>query len=154
MVVTTLIAGGLLLLWGERTGSHQRDFESITFKDALIIGLSQAVALIPGVSRSGITMTAGLFRGLNRQSVARFSFLMSAPIIFGAGIYEIPKIIKQGLDPNMTFFYLTGFVSSAISGYLFIAVLLQLIKTRTFDIFAYYRFALAGLVLLGTMVKG
>ncbi len=154
IVVTTLVAGGILLLWGERKGKHLRDFRSITFKDALILGLSQAIAIIPGVSRSGITMTAGLFRGLNRQSVARFSFLMSAPVIFGAGVYQIPAIFKQGLHPDMFIIYVTGFVTSAISGYLFIAMLLKLIKTRTFDIFAYYRFVLAGTVLLTMVLKG
>ncbi len=148
IVAITLALGGLLLLWGEKSGKHERNFHSITLLDAMLIGTAQALAIVPGVSRSGITMTAGLFRGLNRQAVARFSFLLSAPIILGAGVYKIPGIISEGLEPAMVNFYLTGFIASAISGYLFIAVLLRFIKTRTFDIFAYYRFALSAAILL------
>ncbi|MBU0729742.1 MAG: undecaprenyl-diphosphate phosphatase [Proteobacteria bacterium] len=148
IVAITLAAGGALLLWAEKRGAHNRDFRTITLSDALFIGCAQAFAIIPGVSRSGITMTAGLFTGLNRQAVARFSFLLSAPIILGAGVYKIPGIIKEGLAPGMMNFYLIGFLASAVSGYIFIAVLLRYIRTRTFDIFAYYRFFLAGIILL------
>lgn len=152
VVAITLTVGGLLILWAERAGKHTRDFWSVTLKDAMTVGFAQALAIIPGVSRSGITMTAGLFVGLNRQSVARFSFLLSAPIILGAGVYEMPKIIEQGLSDGNTTYFLAGFVSSAISGYLVIAFLLNFIRTRTFDIFAYYRFALAALVVIGLVL--
>ncbi|MDH5298331.1 MAG: undecaprenyl-diphosphatase UppP [Desulfobulbaceae bacterium] len=146
VVVVTLAVIGLLLLAGEKCGTHRRGFSSITWKDTVIIGLSQALAIVPGVSRSGITMTAGLFRGLNRQAVARFSFLLSAPIICGAGVYKIPEIIGQGLTPEQSGFYLAGFLSAALSGYLVIAFLLRFVRTRTFEIFAYYRLVLAALV--------
>ena len=152
VVAITLIIGGILLLWAERYGRRLRDFQSIGLSDSLIIGAAQAFALIPGLSRSGITMTAGLFRGLNRQTAARFSFLMSAPVIFGAGVHEIPKIIKIGLEPAQMLFFLAGFLSAALSGCLFIAVLINYIKTRTFDIFAYYRFGLAGVILLAMAI--
>ena len=136
----------LLMLAGERMGAHRRDFHTLTVKDAIIIGLAQAAAIVPGVSRSGITMTAGLFRGLNRQAVARFSFLLSAPIIFGAGVYKIPEIINHGLTGDNFANYIAGFLSAVISGYISIAFLLRYIRTRTFDIFAYYRFGLACVV--------
>ncbi len=145
-VATVLGLVGLLLLWAEKTGRHVRHFSSITMKDALLIGLSQAMAIVPGVSRSGITMTTGLFLGLNRQAVARFSFLLAAPIIFGAGVYKLPEIITQSSVGGQTIIYLTGFLSAALSGYLVIALLLRYIRTRSFEIFAYYRLVLAGVV--------
>lgn len=145
-VAVVLASFGLLLLLAEKVGAHKRHFSTITLKDAMIIGLSQALAIIPGVSRSGITMTAGLFRGLNREAVARFSFLLSAPIIFGAGVYKIPDIISQGMAAGQTAGYVAGFLSAAVSGYLVIAFLLRYIKTRSFEVFAYYRLLLAGLV--------
>ena len=148
VVAGTLSGAGLLLLLSEKRGSRTREFHSISLTDAILIGLSQAFAIIPGVSRSGITMTAGLFRGLDRQAVARFSFLLSAPIIFGAGVYNIPAIIGQGLKPDTFPFYLAGFVSAAVSGYLFITFLLKFIRTRSFKVFAYYRFVVSAAVLL------
>jgi undecaprenyl-diphosphatase len=147
--VAAMLAGvGLLLLWAEKVGNHRRNFQSISLADSILIGCSQALALIPGVSRSGITMTTGLFRGLNRQSAARFSFLLSAPIILGAGLHELPEILHQGISPDQTAFFLAGFLASAVSGYLFVAFLLRFIRTNTFEIFAYYRFAVAALVIL------
>ncbi|UCD66611.1 MAG: undecaprenyl-diphosphate phosphatase, partial [Deltaproteobacteria bacterium] len=93
-------------------------------------------------------MTAGLMRGLNRMSAARFSFLLSAPIILGAGVYNLPAIIKQGSQPGQMGFYLAGFIAAAVSGYLVIAFLLRFVQTHSFAVFAYYRFVLGGLVLL------
>lgn len=148
LVAATLGGVGLLLLWAERAGRRDRDIRAISLADALLIGLSQALAVVPGVSRSGITMTASLFRGLNREASARFSFLMSAPIIFGAGVYSFPKIIRQGSAGDENTLYLAGFLAAAISGYAVIAWLLRYIRTRSFDVFAYYRLALAGLVFL------
>ena len=148
IIAATLSAAGLLLLWGDKAGARDRSFQSLSIIDAILIGLSQAFAIIPGVSRSGITMTAGLFRGLDRQAVVRFSFLLSAPIIFGAGVHEIPKIIQQGLLTNQATDYVVGFCSSALSGYLFIAFLMKFVKTKSFAIFAYYRFLLSALVVI------
>ena len=153
MVVAVTLAGvGLFLLIGEKVGKHRRSFSSITWLDTILIGCAQALAIIPGVSRSGITMTAGLFRGLNRQAVARFSFLLSAPIIFGAGVYKVPEILHQGLAPGQGSFYLAGFLSAAISGYFVITFLLRFVRTKTFEVFAYYRFALAALVALSLLL--
>ncbi len=154
LVAVSLSAAGALLLIGEKIGKRARRFESITIADALLVGLSQAFAIIPGVSRSGITITAGLLRGLNRQAVVRFSFLLSAPIIFGAGVYNIPAIIKQGLLTDQFRFYVIGFFSSAVSGYLFIAFLMQFVKAKSFAIFAYYRFLLSALVFMALLLGG
>ena len=152
VVACTLSVAGFFLLLADKKGSHKRDSSAITLKDAVIIGCAQALALIPGVSRSGSTMTAALFLGVNRSGSALFSFLLSAPIIFGAGIYNIPKIISQGLDQSGLFFYATGFVSAMVSGYLFISFLMRFVRTKTLAVFAYYRFALSGLVVMALIL--
>jgi undecaprenyl-diphosphatase len=146
LVASTLGGVALLLLWAERAGRKRRDITDISVVDAIVIGTAQALAVVPGVSRSGITMTAALFGGFNRQAAARFSFMLSAPIIFGAGVYKIPEIISQGGEGGQLTFYLAGFLASALSGYLFIAWLLKFVRTRTFDIFAYYRLGLAAII--------
>ncbi|MBI5557612.1 MAG: undecaprenyl-diphosphatase UppP [Deltaproteobacteria bacterium] len=151
-VAVSLSAAGFFLWLAEKRGTHQRGYGAITVKDALIIGLAQALALIPGVSRSGSTMTAGLFLGLNRSGSARFSFLLSAPIVFGAGIYKIPEIVRQGLDQNEIFFYLTGFLSAAVSGYLVIALLMKFVRTKSLAVFAYYRFFLSAVVVAALLL--
>jgi len=148
LIAATLAGAGLLLLLADKAGKHLRDIKSIGFVDVILIGLFQAFAIMPGVSRSGITMTAGLMRGFNRMSAARFSFLLSIPVILGAGVYNLPDIIRQGSEPGQLGFYLAGFVAAAISGYLVIAFLLRFIQSHSFAIFAYYRFVLAGIVLI------
>jgi undecaprenyl-diphosphatase len=153
MVAITLSVAGLLLLIADRNGVRSRPFDTITLKDALIIGCAQAMAIIPGVSRSGATITAALFRHLDRQAAVRFSFLLSAPIIFGAGVYKIPEIVANGLLTDHFSAYVAGFIAAALSGYLFIAFLVRFIKTRSFAIFAYYRFALSAVVLLALLLN-
>ena len=148
IIAAALAGGGLLLLAADKAGKHLRGMESIRFIDVVLIGVFQAFALVPGVSRSGITMTAGLMVGLNRMSAARFSFLLSAPVIFGAAIYNLPDIILQGAVPGQMGFYLSGFAVAAVSGYLVIAFLLRFVQTHSFAVFAYYRLLLAGMVLL------
>ncbi len=153
MVAAALAGAGLLLLLADRTGRRSRSFEAITLIDVLLIGLSQACAIIPGVSRSGSTITCGLALGLTRQAAIRFSFLLSAPIIFGAGVHEIPEIIKNGLLDGQGMLYVSGFLAAAISGYLFIACIMQYIRARSFAIFAYYRFLVAALVLVALFLQ-
>lgn len=151
LVALNLAVFGALLLWAERRGTQGRIFQSLQMKDALVIGCAQALAIIPGVSRSGITMTAGLFCNLDRPSVARFSFLLSAPIIFGAGLLNLITLLRDGFEPGQALFFLSGFVAAALSGYMFIAILMQYIQKRSFAVFAYYRFLLAAVV-VGTLV--
>lgn len=148
VVASTLGGVAFFLLWAERIGKRLRDIDNLGPIDAIIVGVAQAMAIVPGVSRSGITMTAGLFLGFNRQDAARFSFMMSAPIIFGAGIYKVPEIIRQGSQGGQAAFYLAGFLSSMLFGYIFIAWLLKFIRTKSFDIFAYYRLGLAAIICL------
>ena len=153
MVAMALAVAGLLLLWADRAGKRTRGFEATTLTDALLIGLSQACAIIPGVSRSGSTITCGLALGLTRQAAIRFSFLLSAPIIFGAGVHEIPAILKNGQMEGQSILYVSGFLAAAISGYLFISFIMQYIRARSFAIFAYYRFLLAALVLIALFLE-
>jgi undecaprenyl-diphosphatase len=153
LIAFTLSSIGFLLLVADRKGKRTRDFLAITLGDILIIGMAQAVAIVPGVSRSGITITAGLFLGLKRTAATRFSFLLSAPVILGAGVYNLSDIIRQGLDGGMIGFYGAGFLAAAVSGYVFIAFLLQFVQTRSLAPFAYYRFGLAALVFLMSVIQ-
>lgn len=143
-VVVTLSVGALIIFAVDRLGLKNRHIHELRWKDALIIGLAQAVSIIPGVSRSGSTMIAGLGLGLKRDQTARFSFLLSAPIILGAGLLELPAIFAE---PNLTAVFM-GFVSAAVFGLLAIHFLMRYISSRTFDLFAWYRLGLAALVLI------
>ena len=139
---------GIILYLADRLAKHQRRLPGITFFDAILIGLSQALAIMPGVSRSGSTMTMGLFLGFTRETAARFSFLMSTPIIFGAGLYHALKLFKSG--GATTFFtlpHILGFLAAIVSSYLTIKFLLQFLQRHTFAIFAFYRIVLAAVVL-------
>lgn len=149
LVAMTLSAAGLLLWWAEKIGGRQRSYGSLGLRDALIIGCAQALALVPGVSRSGATITAGLFLGLNRVAAARFSFLLSAPVIFGAASYKLIKLFRgPGLQDGQYLFYAAGFGAAALSGYAFISLLMRFVQSHSLAVFAYYRFFLTALVLL------
>lgn len=142
LVVITLSAVAFLMALAERLSGQWRVFSSIRLKDALIVGLSQALAIVPGVSRSGITMSAAMFLGLEREAAARFSFLLSAPIIAGSGLYEGLKMLRHGWGVfNLD--YIWGFLAATISGYLAIAFLMRYLVRHTFYPFVYYRIALA-----------
>lgn len=153
LVALTLAGLGLLLILAERAAQKRRNITEMNWWDSVLIGLSQVLALVPGVSRAGITMTAGLFRGLKREVAARFSFLLSTPIIFGAGLSHITKIIREGNNDGTYLAFAIGFLVSAFSGYLAIKYLLKYVERHTLDIFAYYRFLLAAVVILYLIVK-
>jgi undecaprenyl-diphosphatase len=139
---------GLLLVLAEKLARHRRHLDQITFKDALLIGLSQALAIMPGVSRSGITMTTGLFLGLNRRSAAHFSFLLATPIIAGAGLHHLPKWLKESSSGDLTLLpAVVGFLAAAVSSYLTIKYLLRFLQRHTFIPFAVYRLLVAALIL-------
>jgi undecaprenyl-diphosphatase len=139
---------GLLLILAEILARHIRRLDQITLKDSILIGLSQAFAVMPGVSRSGITMTTGLFLGLNRRSAAHFSFLLATPIIAGAGLHNIPKWLRETTNGDLTLLpALVGFLASVISSYLCIKYLLRFLQRHTFIPFAVYRLIVAALVL-------
>jgi undecaprenyl-diphosphatase len=147
VVASLMIGVAFLLIAAEAAGSRKRLLKDIGLSDAVIVGISQAIAICPGVSRSGITMTTGLFAGLSRETAARFSFLMSTPIIAGAGLFSLRHVLKEGLpsDERMAFFL--GFLAAAAVGYLAISVLLRYIQHHSLRVFAYYRFAFGALVL-------
>jgi len=130
-----LIVTGLLLWGAERVKPGTKDVKDITFKNALVIGLFQAIAIAPGISRSGATISAGLFSGLNRELAARFSFLLSIPAILGATIVQMRHI--NSIDIS-TITLIASFLAAMIFGYLAIKLLLKIIKERTLMIFAYY----------------
>jgi undecaprenyl-diphosphatase len=154
-VIIALLGAALFIV--ERTARHIRGFNQVSLKDSVIIGLSQALAIFPGVSRSGSTITAGLALGLQRETAARYSFLLSAPIMLAAGLKSFIDVIT-GLDSG-TFvrsdilIMVVGFVTAALSGYFCIKFLLRYLQRNSTDIFVYYRWALALLIIIVVFLK-
>jgi undecaprenyl-diphosphatase len=146
VVVFNLVVVGILFIVGEAVGSRSRRADKLGFPEAVGIGLAQAAALVPGVSRSGATITLGLFLGLRREEAARFSFLMSVPIIAGAGALQLARVASEGMDARSVVIFGAGFVSSAVVGYMAIKFFLRFIVHHSLRAFAYYRFGLAAAV--------
>lgn len=148
IIVFSLVFFGILMLAAEwfikKKGFTYK--KHLSLSDSLFIGCAQAIALIPGVSRSGITITAGLFRNISRHDAARFSFLLSTPVIGGAFILEGSKILNTPANHSFDLL-IAGFISAAISGYLAIQFLLNFLKKYPLNIFVYYRFALAVIII-------
>jgi undecaprenyl-diphosphatase len=148
---------GLILLLADRLAQHKIDLNGLTLKKVLIIGFAQALAIFPGVSRSGSTITAGLGLGLKREDAARFSFLLSAPIIAGAGLkslFEIYSGLKSGaIGQNELILFPIGLVVAAISGFIVIRFLMNYLRSHTVDIFVYYRWGLALLVAVVALAR-
>jgi undecaprenyl-diphosphatase len=148
---------GALLFVAERFARHERKMEQLSLKDAILIGLAQAFAVFPGVSRSGSTITAGLALGLERETAARFSFLLSAPIIAGAGLKSLGEIYQDlhaGIlaQADLILFPI-GFITAALSGYLCIKFLLRFLQKNPTNVFVYYRWALAALIVVVAIVR-
>jgi undecaprenyl-diphosphatase len=146
VVVFNLVLVGVLFVIGEAVGSKRRRADKLRFAEAVGIGLAQATALVPGVSRSGATLTLGLFLGLRRDEAARFSFLMSVPIIAGAGSLQAAEVVSEGIDVWAAVMFGGGFISSAVVGYLAIRFFLRFVAHHSLHVFAYYRFGLAAIV--------
>jgi undecaprenyl-diphosphatase len=145
---------GLLLLLADKLGKRVRGFDAIGWKDALLIGLSQAFAIFPGVSRSGATITAGLALGLERESAARFSFLLSAPIIAGAGAKSLYDLLEGASESGATApLMAVGFVAAAASGLICIKFLMDFLRKHSTKGFAFYRWALAALVIAVALAR-
>jgi undecaprenyl-diphosphatase len=148
---------GALLLAAERLARHTRKMEHLTLKDSILVGLAQALAVFPGVSRSGSTITAGLALGLERPTAARYSFLLSAPIIAGAGLkslYETYQGVSTGLITRADLLlFPIGFIAAAISGYLVIRFLMRFLQTNSTAVFVYYRWALAVLIIVVALLR-
>ena len=149
LVALMLVVGGGILWLAERQGSRRLLPVDLTFPKALAIGGAQALALVPGISRSGISISAGLFAGLDRESAARFSFLMATPVTAAAAAYETYKVVTNdaGIVVEVAPLF-AGMAAALISGLVAIAVLLRFLRTRSTDIFVVYRVILAAVVLV------
>jgi len=149
LVALTLIIGGIVLGLADRFGAKSRTIEDVTFPIAIGIGVAQALALVPGISRSGISISAARMVGMDRGSAARFAFLMATPITAGAGLFEVRKLIagEGGVDVSIAPLAV-GFAAAAISGLAAIHFMLSFLRRRSLDVFVLYRFALAAVVLV------
>jgi len=149
LIGVALIVLGLLLLVAEKVSTRERSLEQITTKDGLTIGFAQALALIPGVSRSGATITAGLFRGFDRTAAARFSFLLSIPAVVLSGLLELASIASGSEGESTSAFGLAlATLLAFLTGYASIAFLLRFLVNHSTGIFVVYRVALGTLVLV------
>jgi undecaprenyl-diphosphatase len=150
VIAISLIAIGLVMWWADSKSPLTRPLEQSNITDALTIGTAQALALCPGVSRSGITITTGLFRGFTREAATRFSFLLSTPLIAGAVVSHLPKLIKLhkvgGLDLPLSTLLISILVSG-VAGYFVIAFFLRYLQTHTLKLFVFYRL-LFGIIVL------
>ena len=139
LISILLIGVGLLMALADWRGRKTRTIESVGLLDALLIGVAQAFALIPGFSRSGITIIAGLALGLQREAAARFSFLLATPITFGAAVWSFRHVLKEGIPHAMAVPMLAGALTAMVVGWLSIAFLLNYLRTRTLMPFVVYR---------------
>jgi undecaprenyl-diphosphatase len=151
IVGVSLIAVGLVMGLVEKIATHRRTLDQLTGRDAVIVGLAQAFAVIPGVSRSGSTLSAAMGTGLRRDAAAKFSFLLSVPAVAGAAVFELPKALKTPGLIGMPLF--VGLAVACVSGYLTIAWMLRFLRTRTTFGFVVYRVAI-GIALLVAVSKG
>jgi undecaprenyl-diphosphatase len=152
VVGAALIGLALLLALAEALGSRTRTQAQIGWKDGLLIGLAQALALIPGASRSGVTITAGLFAGLKRSDAARFSFLLSVPAVAASGLYEMLKLFRGSVGSVSWVPLLVATAVAAISGYFAIAGLIRFLQKRSTAVFIVYRIVL-GAAILGWVLE-
>lgn len=147
--IALIVVIGAVLLWlGERRGTRSRGLGGMVVRDAVTIGVGQALALFPGISRSGITIAAGLFLGLEREAAARFSFLMAVPVIAGAGLWKARTLIGADLGGAEVNQLIIGIVAATISGFIAIAFLLRFLRTNPTTVFIVYRFILAAVVVV------
>ena len=153
LIGVMLVVFGVVLLVADRVGRTERDVDGFRLRDALVMGLCQAGALQPGVSRSGITITAGRLLGFDRDAAARLSFLMSLPLIGGAGMFKAVDLVRAGLPPGTAGAFAVGILTSAVTGLLAVWLVLRLVRTRSFLPFVLYRLA-AGAAVLTLVATG
>ncbi len=144
LIAGTMGVMGIVLWLAEKFGNKAKNLTHISWLNAFINGLSQAAAIIPGVSRSGATITAGLFQGFKREDAAKFSFLMAIPITFGAGLVKLPEILHTQNRMEVV----VGFLASAIFGFLAIKFMLNYVSKKSYSIFVWYRLAVALIIIL------
>lgn len=150
LIALTLIALGVVLWAVDRFTPTTRSLAGLTWRDAVVMGIAQICALVPGVSRSGATITAGRAVALDRDSAAVFSFLMSGPIIAGAAVVKVPELLRAG---GLTAPLAVGVVTSAVFGWLAIAIVLRYVKTHSYGVFAAYRVVVGAGVLVLVAVR-
>lgn len=148
LIAIFLILFGLLLAFADTTGAKRLRMDNVTLKFAIIIGLAQCLALVPGVSRSGITITAALLLGFNRETSTRFSFLLSLPIVAGAAALKLGELARHGIPPGEVAPLLIGIATSALFGYLSVAFLIRLVQRYSLYPFVWYRLVVGA----GTML--
>ena len=144
LIGVMLIVMGIILYYADKHGEREIKIEDIGLKRSLIVGISQVFAIIPGVSRSGITMSAGRLLGIERESIAKFTFLLSTPIIIGDALYHATKMGSVPIDKTS---FIVAILTAAIVGFLSIKFLLNYLKTKGFGVFAIYRFILGAVVI-------
>ena len=154
VVATMLAVGGFGLLLAEWFGAKRRGEESITAPEAFAIGVAQACALVPGVSRAGATMTVAMLCGLRREGAARFVFLLSVPAVAAAAAKEALDLTEVGMAGVPVTLMLVGFLSSALVGYLTIRFFLRYLANHSLAVFAYYRFAVAAATFAWLLSRG
>jgi undecaprenyl-diphosphatase len=147
VIAISLIALAIILAVAEKIAKFKKELKDVTMFDSIVIGIAQAFALIPGSSRSGTTITAGLFVGLKRETAARFSFLLSIPAVFASGVLQIYEAMKF-VDQSMALNIIVATIISGLSGYLAIDFLLKYLKKNSTFLFVYYRIALGILILI------
>ncbi|MBT0663993.1 undecaprenyl-diphosphatase UppP [Geobacter pelophilus] len=152
LIASFLIGFGLILAFADTMGAKRWKMERLTLGSALMVGMAQCLALIPGVSRSGITITAALLLGYNRETSARFSFLLSLPIVAGAGILKLGHLLKHGIPAGETQLLLIGIVTSALFGYASVAFLLKYVQRNSLYLFVWYRLLAGAAVLIWLFV--
>jgi undecaprenyl-diphosphatase len=146
LIAGTMAVMGVLLWWSDRVGKKSENADNIDYPRAFGVGVAQAAALVPGVSRSGATITLGLLFGFDRESIARFSFLLSTPIIFGAGLVKIPHMLHEmhaGQSSVTPAALAAGVIAAAVTGFFAVRFMLRWLKTNTYLLFAGYRLAVA-----------
>lgn len=148
VIATTLIIGGIWLILAEKFGSQDRDEDSMTAAGAFVAGAAEATAIVPGMSRSGSSISMAMLLGLTRESAARFSFLLGIPAILGAAVKEAPHIITLGVTAQDGRLFLVGMAVSAFVGYLTIRYFLRYLVGHSLNVFAYYRLALAAVTIV------
>ncbi len=145
LIAVALIVMGIILWLVDRASAQARSLDQLTARDAIIIGVAQVLALVPGVSRSGATITAGRALALDRESAATFSFMMSMPIIAAAAVLKVPHALRES---GLSLPLIAGVIASAVSGWIAIAILLRFVSRHSYGVFALYRIVLGAVVLL------
>ena len=147
-----LLVTGLLLFFSDRMARGKKGAKSATLLDALLVGVSQAVAVVPGLSRSGTTISAGMMRGFRRKFAVRFSFLLSIPAVLGANILTIGDAAQQGIDTSMLPAYIVGTIVAAVSGYFAIRLVNLLADKGKFGNFAYYCWGIGAAAVVASLI--